>query len=313
MSTEWPEQLAVRVAHCYYILGLTQQQIATELGIGRARVIRLLNEARSRGVVSVKINSPLLANVELAEALKKRWGLLSAQVSLSHATDEIQLASQIGAAAGDAVLGLLHNDMTIGLGWGITLKEMVSQLNSWPLENVSVVSLLGSLTLRSSVARFEATTDLAAKLNAECLYLPAPIICDSEKTRELLMSQPIVQDIHRRALDADMAIVSIGGTDSATIREVELVNDKQYSSVLKKGAIGNFLGYFINEKADVVGHPVNKRVIGISGEEFKNIPRRLMVSGGESKVKALKAVLGKGLITDIVTDAITARHLLDEH
>ncbi len=312
MSADWPEQLAVRIAHYYYNLGMTQQQIATELGIGRARVIKLLNEARKRGLVSVQINSPLLENVELAEQIAERWSLLSAEVCLSHASDEHQLASQIGAAAGDAILPLLQDDITIGLGWGITLKEMVAQLQPFPLKNVSVVSLLGSLTRRSSIARFEATTAFAAKLNAECLYLPAPIICDSKKTRELLMTQPMFQDIHRRALSADIAVVSIGGTDSSTIRDVAMVKDEEYQSVLKKGAIGNFLGYFIDSEAGLVKHPVNSRVIGISGQVFSSIPRRVMVSGGESKVKALKAVLDKGLITDMVTDVATARQLLSE-
>lgn len=310
MSADWPEQLAVRIAHCYYNLGMTQQQIATELGIGRTRVIKLLNDARKRGLVSVQINSPLLENIELAEAMAKQWSLLSAEVCLSHASDEHQLASQIGAAAGDAILPLLHDDMTIGLGWGITLKEMVLQLNSFPLRDVSVVSLLGSLTRRSTVTRFEATTAFAAKLNAECLYLPAPIICDSEQTRELLMTQTMFQDIHQRALNADIAIVSIGGLDSSTIREVKMVGDEEYQSVLNNGAIGNFLGYFIDSEAELADHPVNRRVIGISGKVFTGIPRRVMVSGGKSKVKALKAVLDRGLITDIVTDVATARELL---
>jgi DNA-binding transcriptional regulator LsrR (DeoR family) len=312
LTDDWPEQLAVRIAHCYYNLGMTQQQIATELGIGRARVIRLLNEARKRGLVSVQINSPLLENIELAEQITERWSLLSAEVCLSHASEENQLATQIGAAAGNAILPLLHSNMTVGLGWGISLKEMVAQLKPFPLKNVSVISLLGSLTRRSSIAKFEATTAFAARLNAECLYLPAPLICDSKKTRELLMTQPMFQDIHQRALNSDIAIVSIGGLDSSTIRDVELVSEEEYQSVTKKGAIGNFLGYFIDSNARVVKHPVNNRVIGVSGEVFACIPRRVMVSGGDSKVKALKAVLDKGLITDIVTDVATAKRLLAE-
>jgi len=252
---------------------MTQQQIATEIGIGRQRVIKLLNEARKRGLVTVQINSPLTENVELAEQMTERWSLLSAEVCLSNATDEYQLANQLGAAAGNAILPLLRNDMTIGLGWGITLKEMVAQLKKYPLDDVFVVSLLGSLTRRSTIDRFEAATALAAKLDA-------PIVCDSEQTRELLMTQSLFQDIHQRALNADIAI------------------------------IGNFLGYFIDTKAQLVDHPVNQRVIGISGEVFKRIPRRVMVSGGESKVKALRAVLEQGLVTDLFVDVATAKALL---
>jgi len=262
VNTDWPEQLAVRIAHNYYNLGMTQQQIATEIGIGRARVIKLLTEARKRGLVSVQIN---------AQHMTERWALLSAEVCVSNASDEYQLASQLGAAAGNAILPLLHNNMTIGLGWGITLKEMVAQLKNYPLDDVFVVSLLGSLTRRSTVARFEAATALAAKLDAECLYLPAPIVCDSEKTRELLMTQPMFQDIHQKALNADIAIVSIGGLDSATIRAVGMVSD---------------------------------------GDIFKRIPRRVMVSAGGSKVEALRAVLEQGLVTDLFVDVATAKALL---
>ena len=126
------------------------------------------------------------------------------------------------------------------------------------------------------------------------------------------MTQPMFQDIHQRALNADIAIVSIGGLDSSTIREVEMVDDKEYRSVVKEGAIGNFLGYFIDADAEMVNHPVNRRVIGISGKVFKKIPRRVMISAGENKVEALKAILDQGLVTDIVTDVATSRKLLSE-
>lgn len=310
MNTEWPEQLAVRIAHCFYNLGMNQQQIATDLGLGRAQVIKLLDQARRCGLVTVQINSPLIENVELADALVARWALQSAEVCLCRADNEYDVSCQLGKAASNAVLHLLEDNMSIGLGWGITLTEMVAHLRQFPLKNVSVVALLGSLTRRSTITRFEATTALAAKLNAECLYLPAPIICDSEATRKLLMSQPMFKDIHGRALNADIAFVSVGGLNSTTIRDVGMVTDKEYQSVLNKGAVGNFLGYFISENAELVKHPVNSRVIGIVGDTFKRIPRRVMVSGGESKAKALRAVLEKGLITDIVTDAETAKVLL---
>ncbi len=310
-SVEWPEQLAVRIARYYYELGLTQQQIAAELGIGRARVIKLLAEARERGVVTISINSPLVENLNLADGLVKRFQLVNADVCLVQADDEQMLARQIGAVAGDYLLPLINDNMTISVGWGMTLRELVMQFDRRITDNVSVVSLLGSLTRMSSVARFEATTELAERLGAECHYLAAPIICDSKATREVLMSQPMLKEIHRMGLTSDLAIVSIGGLDSATIRKVEMVNDTDFLSVQGRGAIGNFLGYYIDDKAAIVDHPINRRIIGISGQQFRKIPRRVMISGGPNKVAALLAVLNDGLITDLVTDAQTAHALLD--
>jgi len=306
----WPEQLAVRIARYYYELGLTQLEIAELIGISRSRVIRLLADARERGIVSIRINSPLLENVELAQALVEQYDLKTAEVCLSHAKDEYQLAHQVGAAANDIIRRLLHDSMSVGLGWGITLKEFVDQFESYPCKNVSVVSLLGSLTRRSSVTRFEATTELAARLDAECLYLPAPIVCDSASTRKVLVGQPLFKDIINRALNTDLAIVSIGGLDSSTIRLVDLVTDDELASVREKGAIGNFLGYYIDDRAAIVDHPINERIIGIKGEEFVQIPRRFMLSAGQSKVRALRAVLSQGFFTDLVTDQQTARALM---
>lgn len=115
----WPEQLAVSIARYYYELGLTQQQISAKLGIGRARVIRLLAEARERGVVTISINSPLVENLDLAEALVKRFNLDSADVCLVQTKDELKLARQIGAAAGEYVLRAINNNMRVSVGWGV--------------------------------------------------------------------------------------------------------------------------------------------------------------------------------------------------
>lgn len=113
------------------------------------------------------------------------------------------------------------------------------------------------------------------------------------------------------ALSSDLAIVSIGGLDSATIRQAGMISDEEFHSVKAKGAIGNFLGFYIDSSGTIVDHPINQRIIGVSGKAFATIPRRIMISGGHNKVDALRAVLTQGWITDIVTDAQTASALLD--
>ena len=176
---------------------------------------------------------------------------------------------------------------------------------------MSVVALLGSLTRRSTIARFEATTQLAAQLDAECLYLPAPIVCDSAAARELLESQPLFKDIHTRALNTDLALVSCGGMNNATIQQVGLVSADEYHKLMSAGAVGNFLGFYICADGSPVDHPINDRIVGIRGDVFKSIPIRIMVSAGEDKVEALRAVLSAGQVSDFVTDQATARKLME--
>ncbi|MDZ5700133.1 sugar-binding transcriptional regulator [Chelativorans sp. M5D2P16] len=313
LSDDWPEQLAVRTAWCYYALNMTQQEVAARLGITRVRVIRLLGEARRRGVVKISIESKLADNVELEHRLMERFGLDFAEVVLGMTDDETELAEILGAAASAGISRQLQDGVTLGVGWGVTLKAFAEALPERPLKNAAVVSLLGSLTRRSSIATFEATTTISARLHAECFYVPGPILCDSRESRDTLMAQPMMQDVLDRARSSDMAVVSVGGLDSGTIRRTRFVSERDFADVREAGAVGNFLGYYIDENAQVIDHRVNDRVIGLRPEFLTAIPRRIMISGGRQKVAALAAILKKGLLTGIVTDQQTAHALLEHH
>lgn len=310
-GTAWPEQLAVRIAWCYYSLGLTQQEIAERLGITRVRVNRLLAEARRRGVVRITITSRLAENVELEERLKIAYGLEDARVVLA-AGDETEIAETLGAEGAEALAGQFVDDATIGVGWGVTLRAFANAVPQRPLRGASVVAMLGSLTRRSSIDTYVAATVLAHRLHAECFYMPGPIICDSEESRRTLESQPLMLEVQERAAAADIAVVSVGGLDSGTIRQAGLIEKDQLMSVRRAGAIGNFLGHYIDAKADIVDHPINRRVLGIRPDRLKAIRRRVMISGGAMKVPALRAILQAGMLTEIVTDQDSARALLAE-
>ena len=47
------------VARLYYVRELTQQQIAERLGVSRFKVLRLLEQARTEGVVRFEIDEPV--------------------------------------------------------------------------------------------------------------------------------------------------------------------------------------------------------------------------------------------------------------
>lgn len=307
---DWPEQLAVRIAWNYYVIGQTQQAIATALGLNRVRVNRILAEARQRGIVRITIDSPLRQNVELEDRLKHRYGLRDARVVLGSGGTGPSVDEVLGMVACDTLVKRFADGMTIGVGWGVTLKAFAESMPETPLRDAAVVAMLGSLTQRSSIDIFEATTGLARKLGAECFYMPGPIICDSKASRDTLMRQPMLRDVQARARGADIAIVSVGGIDRGTLRRVGFIGEDDVALVRRAGAIGNFLGYYIDAGARIVDHPVNRRVLGMHPDDLARVPERWMISGGPDKVAALAAILGAGLVTGIVTDQDTARALL---
>ena len=70
--------LLAEVARLYYLNHLTQQHIAERMGVSRSKVSRRLSEARSSGLVEIRVHSPLMLDTVLQDALKARLGLREA-------------------------------------------------------------------------------------------------------------------------------------------------------------------------------------------------------------------------------------------
>lgn len=69
------DRLRARAIWLYHVEGLTQNDIATQLGINRVMVVRLLADARRRNEVRITISAPLSELTQLERALEIRYGI----------------------------------------------------------------------------------------------------------------------------------------------------------------------------------------------------------------------------------------------
>lgn len=304
------DEARARASHLYFVLGLTQQAIADRMGLSRVKVQRLLAEARERGIVRIEIVGASACRLGLEARLCARYGLDAAQVTASECGAEASLSEVIGRYAAATVAPMLRDGATIAIGWGVTLKALATEIAPTPLRGATVAPLLGSLSRRSTIDRFEAASVLARRLDAECYTLPAPIICDSARSRAMIADQSIVREVLAHAAQADLALLSVGGCRSSTLRATGYVTDAEFDALEAAGAVGNFLGYYFNAEGAILDHPVNARVVGLHPDAARAIARRIMVSGGPEKVAILRVMLARGWCTALITDEATAAALL---
>ena len=85
-----------------------------------------------------------------------------------------------------------------------------------------------------------------------------------------------------------------------------------YHAAMEAGAIGNFLGRFINAQGAVIEHPMNGRCLGVGPEDIGGIATRILCAGGPHKVAAIGAVLRRKSVTVLITDKATARSLIEQ-
>ncbi|OLP57056.1 DNA-binding transcriptional regulator [Rhizobium rhizosphaerae] len=299
-----------RVAWLYFIGGRTQQEIAQEMNITRLKVNKIIGAVRESGNVKVSVSLPLSDCVELAEAVSARYRLIEAVV-VPDLEDFVEQKRVIGEAAGTMASGLIHeHDMGVGVGSGRTLSFAVRTLRARPKPESWVVGLMGGVTRGSGTNTFEVATTFARALAVECHYLAAPIYCANPESRNALLLNDELTDVLARTEIADIGMVSCGPImEETSLTHIRVVKD-HLDAVLKLGAVGEFLGCFLDAQGRPVDHFLNESIIALPPDKLKLKPVSMLVSGGRSKIPIIRAILRAGYVNRLVTNESVARALL---
>lgn len=299
-----------RVAWFYFVGGLTQQEIAAKMNMTRLRVNKIIGQVREEGAVQVEVNLPLCECIALSEDVAERYGLAEALI-VPDLPDYLEQKRVIGEAAGVMAGALIEGrDLGIGIATGRTLSFAVRRLVARPHSNSWVVGLTGGVTRSSGTNTFEVATSLARKLGVECHYLTAPLYCASPDSRETLLLIDELTDVLARTEIADLGIASCGSlAEDTTLTQIRVVKD-HLDEVEKRGAVGEFLGCFLDAQGRPVDHFLNDSIIALSPEKLKLKPMSMLVSGGVEKVQIIRAVLRGGYVNRLVTNEGVARALM---
>lgn len=310
------QRLMVRVARMYYEQGQRQPQIAEQLHISQAKVSRLLKRAEELGIVRVTIHEPLGGYSDLEEALVARYGLADAVVAETNQGDDAAELSTIGAAAASYLGEVLLGHERIGISsWSATLLAMVNSMSpsQRPVAD-SVVQVIGGVgEPNAQVQATRLTERLAFLTGASPLFLTAPGFVTSPELRSAILAEPYVQDVAEAWQDLSILLAGIGSLEPSPLLQQSgnaLPNDDQFQ-LRSLGAVGDVCLRFFDATGDAVRSGIDSRIVGISSEQLMTVPRRVGVAGGQRKHAAIRAAVQGGWVNVLVTDAGTARALLE--
>ncbi|MBA4204475.1 MAG: LacI family transcriptional regulator [Polymorphum sp.] len=305
-------QLRIRAAWLYYVEGLTQSEVAKKLDVNRILITRLLSDARKRGEVIIRIKSDIAPLVELQRQLEECFGLRQAIVAPFSDPDGDPTRA-IASAAGTYVSGIMANRMTVGVGWGRTLHQMLPFIEGRQLEGVRVISLLGGISQAKRFNPAEFAWQFAELFDAEGFLVPAPALVDSVQTRHALLEHCGLDQVLQMAETCDVALLSCGGISTLTTSyRLGQVSEAERQSLVAAGAVGDVLYHFLDAEGRTVPHPVNERSISIPLDRLDRVKSKVLISGGREKTQMMRATL-KALDMDVViTDELTAQRLLGQ-
>lgn len=316
------DDLMIRAAWYYYVGGFNQEMTASRLGLTRARVNKMLSEARESGLVSISIDHQRVGSLPIEDALARRYGLdfcISTPAFGFHDTSpaDSEVRKQIafravGVAAANHLKSLLaeKEEITIGTGWGRTIEQMTLQLAGVRAPHARFISVMGSLTANNAYNPFEVVHSLARRTGGQGFFLPVPFIADSIDDRRVLLSQRSVVKALEIAQTASACIISAGElTEDSLLRRQGMISRSELDSLRAAGAVGDTNGIFFNAEGKQVDHDLNERTIALGFDQLKVLPVTLLIAGQE-KAQAAKALLRSGIVNGLVIDGDAAEALL---
>jgi DNA-binding transcriptional regulator LsrR (DeoR family) len=306
-------RLLFKIAQAYYDYGLTQKQIGLRYGLSRMKVSRMLKQAREMKIVQIALNplEPLYADLE--QRMEEQFGLDEAIIVTPDDEMPESIRRALGHPAAECLLRSLGEKSSITNTWGSTLVSVVDALpvETWP--EVQVVQGLGGLSGPGSpINAVDLTRRIASRLRAKPLLLASPGFVARKEVRDALLQDSAVAEVLAAAAASDIALVGIGApTMDGVVFRQQILAEGDLERLTSKGTVGDIALGFFDKDGQPVEDEVNDRLIGLSLEQIRNIPRVIGVAGGEGKVNAIRAALLGKLVNVLVTDDKTAQILLD--
>ena len=300
---------ATIAARYYFLDGWTLTDIGVELGISRFKAARLLDWARTEGLVKIEIASTTETDVELSERLRRAFGLRDCIVVAGLDGHSEPMAPELAELAALVATEALRPSDVVGVSWGHTLDLVVERMTEFNVKQVVQV-VGGRATLESAFGGIEAVRRLAEKGHAPAYPLLAPVRLRDPAAAEALRHDPVVAETLALLHDVTFVLAGVGAWGNPPVsRMIDCFDEDEVRDLKGRGVVADLCGLLLDRDGKLVEAIEGER-IGISPEQLDTAGTALIICGGSEKRRALDAVLRSGLVDILVTDAGSAAELL---
>jgi deoxyribonucleoside regulator len=286
-------------ARLCYEMGLSQREVAQDLGVSPATLTRLLKKARALGIVKFTVQPPEDYSRDsdtLARRLEETLSLEEAVVVPSSLRPEV-VRKELGFAAARWISGQLKPGTRIGFSGGRSVAEIIPFLKKIA-DGVEVVQLMGGVSpTEIDIQADVIARNAASRLGGTCHVIHGPAIFPSEKELLQLLKNRIVADVVNRFDELDISVVGF-------IKETE-------AKVLSESAcVADICGHFFNRQGEECDAVLAKRILGIRLSQLARIPKVCAVAAGNDKIAGIIAACRSGVPKVLVTDTETAEGIV---
>ena len=302
--------LTASVALRYYLDGRSKIEIATEFGLSRFKVARLLDDARASGLVRIEIGHPGAIDIELSGRLMDALGLQHCVVTDTPDEHPVAIREHLGAAAAELLTELITPDDVLGLSWARSVSAMATSVRR--LATVPVVQLTGALS-RPGVddSSIELVREVARVGGGPAYFFYAPMAVSDPVTARALRGQPEVARAFGLIGSVTKAVAGVGAWEPEQSTLFDATSEAECAELRAAGVCAEVSGVLIDDGGEPVSAPLTERMIGITAAQMRAVPEVIGIVYGLAKARAVLAAVRGGYVDSLVTHSTLATVLID--
>ncbi|MFC1235548.1 sugar-binding transcriptional regulator [Vibrio sp. F74] len=306
--------LLTEISVAYYQDGATQEEISKKFTISRAKVGRMLKQARDEGIVEITVKYHPVFSAKIEQRLIERFGVKRALVALDQPSVE-QQRLQVAGLVSNYLSTTLKDGMVVTVGQGRNVSAVAHHVGVITPRDCKFVCGIGGIHPRGGMYNADhICRQLAKKYGGSSETLYAPAYAENKEQKLAFMENTTVKQTLDLARKADVSLVGIGdmSENSYMVDLGWFTAEEVVQSRLLQGVVGDFAGYdFFDIHGDTAQTVMSDRVIGLSMKEFKPIAEVIAIAAENSKPLALLGALRTGVVDVIATSVSNALTVLN--
>ncbi len=261
------------------------------------------------GYVVLQEVSPYIKKIfglnELEKKLERKLKISRVIVVPGNSDTNELVKKEMGKAVAQLIKEFVKENDVITVTGGSTVAEVATMMpDHLSLPSVLFVPARGGIGEQHEYLANTLVSIMAKKTGASYRLLHASDQL-SETTYRSMLKEEYIQEYLKVLRSARIVIHGIG--DAITMAKRRKIFKEIFHHLKEKKAVGEAFGYYFDQQGNIV-HKTD--TIGIQLDDLEAIPNIIAVAGGESKAKAIMAVLKHYYQQILVTDEGAAREIL---
>lgn len=311
--------LMMRTTYLYYEKGFSQSKIAKKLNISVSTVSRLLNNAKKENMVSFVIDEKVMEVATLENLLREKYKLkdviIARWMESRFEPNKDDIKKIVAFEGAQYIQRIIEDNDILGITFGRTIYHMINSFNPCKKTDTQFVTLHGSLDKIHQDFNVDTLTErMAMSFGGKNYTIKAPGHANTDYEAKMLMNRMDNSEVVKKFKNVNIAVSGIGSFYPEM--NSYLCNENYFSSneleeIKRQKAYADIGLRLINEKGEECETSLKNRTIGISFDELKNIPTKVILVSGEYKKYSVKAALNANLVDVLIVDFELAKSLLN--